>query len=90
VLMDIHMPEMDGIEAAQQIRALYPQGTEAPGGRPPIVALTANALVEDRAAYLQAGMDDYLAKPFEKDDLIALIARWRKGAKTGATGLGAA
>jgi DNA-binding response OmpR family regulator len=39
---------------------------------------------------LQAGLDDYLAKPFEKDDLIALIARWRKDAKTGATGLGAA
>ncbi len=90
VLMDIHMPEMDGIEAAQQIRALYPEGAEAPGGRPPIVALTANALVEDRAAYLQAGLDDYLAKPFEKDDLIALIARWRKDAKTGAAGLGAA
>jgi PAS domain S-box-containing protein len=90
VLMDIHMPEMDGIEAAQQIRALYPQGAEAPGGRPPIVALTANALVEDRAAYLQAGMDDYLAKPFEKDDLVGLIARWRKDAKTGAAGLGAA
>jgi CheY-like chemotaxis protein len=89
VLMDIHMPEMDGIEAAQRIRALYPQGVQAPGGRPPIVALTANALVEDRAAYLQAGMDDYLAKPFEKDDLVALIARWRKDAKTGA-GLGAA
>jgi CheY-like chemotaxis protein len=90
VLMDIHMPEMDGIEAAQQIRALYPDGAAAPGGRPPIIALTANALVEDRAAYLQAGLDDYLAKPFEKDDLIALIARWRKDAKTGATGLGAA
>jgi PAS domain S-box-containing protein len=89
VLMDIHMPEMDGIEAAHQIRALYPDGANAPAGRPPIIALTANALVEDRAAYLQAGLDDYLAKPFEKDDLIALIARWRKGARAGA-GLGAA
>ncbi len=90
VLMDIHMPEMDGIEAAQQIRALYPDGAAAPGARPPIIALTANALVEDRAAYLQAGLDDYLAKPFEKDDLLALIARWRKDAKIGAAGLGAA
>jgi CheY-like chemotaxis protein len=59
-------------------------------GRPPIVAVTANAFPEDRSAYLQAGMDDYLAKPFEKDDLIALIARWWKGAKTGAAGRGAA
>ncbi|HLC09268.1 MAG TPA: ATP-binding protein [Methyloceanibacter sp.] len=90
VLMDIHMPEMDGIEAAQHIRALYADGAEAPGSRPPIVALTANAFAEDRVAYLQAGLDDYLAKPFEKDDLIALIARWRKPAKMGATGLGAA
>jgi CheY-like chemotaxis protein len=90
VLMDIHMPDMDGIEAAQQIRALYPQSAQAAAGRPPIVALTANALVEDRAAYLQAGMDDYLAKPFEKDDLVALIVRWRKDTKTGAAGLGAA
>jgi CheY-like chemotaxis protein len=54
------------------------------------VALTANAFAEDRAAYLHAGLDDYLAKPFEKDNLIALIARWRKPAKMGATGLGAA
>jgi PAS domain S-box-containing protein len=90
VLMDIHMPEMDGIEAAQHIRALYADGAEAPGDRPPIVALTANAFAEDRAAYLHAGLDDYLAKPFEKDNLIALIARWRKPAKMGATGLGAA
>jgi CheY-like chemotaxis protein len=81
---------MDGIEAAQHIRALYADGAAAPGSRPPIVALTANAFAEDRAAYLQAGLDDYLAKPFEKDDLIALIARWRKPAKMGATGLGAA
>ena len=90
VLMDIHMPEMDGVEAAQHIRALYPDGAPAPGGRPPIVALTANAFAEDRAAYLQAGLDDYLAKPFEKDDLIALLARWRKPARIGAAGLGAA
>jgi CheY-like chemotaxis protein len=44
--------------------------------RPPIVALTANPFAEDRAAYLEAGLDDYLAKPFEKADLAALLARW--------------
>jgi CheY-like chemotaxis protein len=41
------------------------------------VALTANAFAEDRTAYLEAGLDDYLAKPFEKSDLAALLARWR-------------
>jgi CheY-like chemotaxis protein len=77
VLMDIHMPDMDGVEAARRIRALYPDGAWPTVGRPPIVALTANAFAEDRAAYLKAGLDDYLAKPFEKADLAALLARWR-------------
>jgi len=92
VLMDIHMPDMDGVEAARRIKALYP-GDARPGeGRPPIVALTANALAEDRHAYLEAGLDDYLAKPFEKADLAALFARWRRtGAEQeGRSGLGAA
>jgi signal transduction histidine kinase/CheY-like chemotaxis protein len=75
VLMDIHMPDMDGVEAACRIRALYPKDALAGAGRPPIVALTANAFTEDRAAYLAAGLDDYLAKPFEKRDLAALLAR---------------
>jgi PAS domain S-box-containing protein len=76
VLMDIHMPDMDGIEAARRIRALYPDDAGPAEGRPPIVALTANAFAEDREAYLEAGLDDYLAKPFEKADLAALLARW--------------
>ena len=76
VLMDIHMPDMDGVEAARRIRALYPEGALPGAVRPPIVALTANAFAEDRAAYLEAGLDDYLAKPFEKADLAALLARW--------------
>jgi PAS domain S-box-containing protein len=92
VLMDIHMPDMDGIEAARRIRALYPADARPAEGRPPIVALTANAFAEDRAAYLEAGLDDYLAKPFEKADLAALFARWRReGAEPeGRAGLGAA
>ena len=77
VFMDIHMPDMDGVEAAQRIRELYPDEARPGAGRPPIVALTANAFAEDRAAYLAAGLDDYLAKPFEKGDLAALFARWR-------------
>ncbi|MEM7191961.1 MAG: ATP-binding protein, partial [Pseudomonadota bacterium] len=76
ILMDIHMPEMDGIESAASIRALYPNAAEPSSGRPPIVALTANALPEDRASYLEAGLDDYLAKPFEKRDLEIVLARW--------------
>ena len=75
VLMDIQMPDMDGVEAARRIRALYPEDALAGAGRPPIVALTANAFAEDRAAYLAAGLDDYLAKPFVKQDLAALLAR---------------
>jgi CheY-like chemotaxis protein len=71
VLMDIHMPRMDGLEASVAIREL------AQGRRlPPIVALTANAFREDKERCLAAGLDDYLAKPFHKSDLTALIERW--------------
>jgi CheY-like chemotaxis protein len=92
VLMDIHMPDMDGVEAARRIRALYPDDARAAEGRPPIVALTANAFAEDRAAYLEAGLDDYLAKPFEKSDLAALLSRWSHPGdkREGGAGLGAA
>ena len=77
VLMDIHMPDTDGVEAARLIRALYPDTAQAGSDRPPIVALTANASADDKAVYLAAGLDDYLAKPFDKQDLAALLARWR-------------
>ncbi|MGH6735429.1 MAG: ATP-binding protein [Methyloceanibacter sp.] len=89
VLMDIHMPDMDGVEAARRIRALYPDGARPGEGRPPIVALTANAFAEDRAAYLAAGLDDYLAKPFEKRDLAVLLRRWRRGGAEGQETAGA-
>jgi CheY-like chemotaxis protein len=87
-----HMRDMDGVEAARQIRALYPAGAGPGEGRPPIVALTANAFAEDRVAYLAGGLDDYLAKPFDKEDLVALLDRWSKplpGARK-ASGRGAA
>ena len=90
VLMDIHMPDMDGVEAARHIRALYAADALPAAGRPPIVALTANAFAEDRAAYLDAGLDDYLAKPFEKEDLAALLERWRGSGSLDQAGRGAA
>ena len=67
VLMDIMMPEMDGIEATKHIIAEHPQS------RPKIIALTANALPEDRLRCLDAGMDDYLAKPYRMADLKAIL-----------------
>ena len=70
VLMDIHMPNLDGMAAARRIRAL---GGEA--GQIPIIALTANAMVEDREAYLASGMDDHVAKPIEPDQLARAINR---------------
>ncbi|MEN3001279.1 MAG: ATP-binding protein, partial [Armatimonadota bacterium] len=73
ILMDCQMPEMDGFEATRRIRALErQQGLR----RIPIIALTANAMAEDCEACLQAGMDDYLPKPFKPDALRALLERW--------------
>jgi signal transduction histidine kinase/DNA-binding response OmpR family regulator len=73
VLMDIHMPEMDGFETARRIKSLF-----AAGGRqaPPIVALTANAFAEDRKRCLEAGLDDFLAKPFDRAELEAVLDKW--------------
>jgi len=71
ILMDIFMPGMDGVEAAREIRALFPLG-----GCPPIIALTANAFAEDRQRYLDLGLDDYLAKPFDRTAMSAVLARW--------------
>jgi signal transduction histidine kinase/DNA-binding response OmpR family regulator len=73
VLLDVHMPEMDGFEATAAIRA-HERATGA--RRTPIVALTANAMAGDRDRCLAAGMDDYLGKPFQRDDLAALLERW--------------
>ena len=71
VLMDIQMPEMDGIDATQNIRKL-PNDKKA---TIPIIALTANALKGDSERYLQAGMNDYLSKPFTEESLFNVIKR---------------
>jgi len=71
VLMDISMPEMDGMTATREIRKL-----SGPEGRIPIVALTAHALVGDKERFLDAGMDDYLTKPINRAATLNCIARW--------------
>jgi CheY-like chemotaxis protein len=75
VLMDVQMPEMDGLEASRQITA-----TQAAGARPRIVAMTANAMAGDREMCLAAGMDDYITKPIRVDQLVeALMQVPRRG-----------
>jgi CheY-like chemotaxis protein len=71
VLMDVQMPEMDGLEATRQIRARWPDRALR------IVGLTANAMAGDREACLAAGMDDYVSKPIRPEELEAAIARAR-------------
>ena len=70
VLMDWHMPEMNGLEATAVIRGEVP-----PNRQPWIIGLTANAMQGDREKCLEAGMDDYITKPLRKDDLEAAFSR---------------
>ena len=76
VLMDWHMPVLDGLGATEAIRQFEAQRDLKPT---PIIALTANAMSEDRERCLQVGMDDHLAKPFGRAQLAALLARWAPG-----------
>ena len=70
ILMDIQMPEMDGYEASKQIRKL-----SEPVSNIPIIAMTASALKGDEQKCLQAGMNDYISKPFDPDHLFDLLAK---------------
>ncbi len=71
ILMDWHMPQMDGLEATRRIRA-----SESDARRTPIIATTASVMSGDRETCLEAGMDDYLPKPVSLDDLAEMIGRW--------------
>ncbi len=70
ILMDVQMPEMDGLEATRAICARWPAAD-----RPRIVAMTANAMQGDRELCLEAGMDDYLSKPIRVEELVAALGR---------------
>ncbi len=69
ILMDLQMPEMDGLQASMEIHKLFPDKTQ----RPYIIALTANAMKEDRQRSLDAGMDDYISKPINVEELILAL-----------------
>lgn len=71
ILMDCQLPDLDGLSTTRQIRR-----SDGPNRYAPIIALTANALQGDREACLAAGMNDYLAKPFKRSDLRAILQRW--------------
>jgi signal transduction histidine kinase/ActR/RegA family two-component response regulator len=71
IFMDIQMPEMDGLTATQKINEKF-----GPRHRPIIIAMTANAMTGVREQYLDAGMDDYISKPFKLKDLQAALTRW--------------
>jgi CheY-like chemotaxis protein len=71
ILMDVQMPEMDGYEATREIRR-----NEKAGQRTPIVAMTATVTDGERERCVAAGMDDYLAKPMQKADVLAVLERW--------------
>jgi two-component system sensor histidine kinase/response regulator len=74
VLLDVQMPEMDGLEAVRRLRA------DARHARLPVVALTAHAMLGDRERFLAAGMSDYLAKPIDESALRRVLARWLRPA----------
>jgi light-regulated signal transduction histidine kinase (bacteriophytochrome)/CheY-like chemotaxis protein len=87
ILMDCHMPELDGYETSRMIRA----AEQATGQHIPIVALTASALSDDRGRCINAGMDDYLSKPIQIETLWEVLRKWKclptqRSSSSGVTG----
>jgi len=74
VLMDVQMPELDGVETVKAIRA-----ASGRFGNLPVIAMTAHAMLGDRERFLEAGMSDYIAKPIEEKQLIAVLTKWIGG-----------
>ncbi len=70
VLMDVQMPGMSGLEVARAVRALPEAGDL------PLIAITAMAMKGDREQILDAGFNDYLAKPYKMADLLGVVAKW--------------
>jgi signal transduction histidine kinase/CheY-like chemotaxis protein len=83
VFMDCQMPGMDGYEATARIRSL-----QAPRGDVPVIAMTAHAMAGDREKCLEAGMDDYLAKPVRKEAVLAMIRKYLKEGSDGPSSSG--
>jgi two-component system, sensor histidine kinase len=77
LLMDVQMPELDGVAATQRIRALGPEKSGLP-----IVAITAHAMAGARQEYIAGGMNDYVSKPFELEELLGVVSRWTGVAPT--------
>jgi signal transduction histidine kinase/CheY-like chemotaxis protein len=74
ILMDVQMPEMDGLEATRMLRLCLDR-------QPVIIAMTANAMHGDQDACIQAGMDDYICKPVELDELLVRLEKWGSAIK---------
>ncbi|RJQ65012.1 MAG: response regulator [Desulfobacteraceae bacterium] len=78
IFMDIQMPKMNGLECTGRIRKLEAESGTVGGSRPriPIIAMTANAIKGDREICLENGMDDYIAKPIQRELVYQIVDKW--------------